>query len=198
MEIIILFIIVYLILYFWNRIEGFNNNLVEMKSEIDGKYYMVQKNNKEEMQYAANMLSHLRIELKKLKDHLIKKYPNDTRIKRLKQRFDCQDSSILIENDITSKFTSYTQNKGEKIVFCIRTKDNKKNQIHSKNLLIFVAIHEMAHIITESIGHDDPIFWENFKFLLEEAIKINVWTYIDFRNQPQEYCGMKITNPVVN
>jgi len=196
MEIIILFIIVYLILYFWNHIEGFNNNLIEVKSEIDGKSYMVQKGN--DSQYAANMLSLIRKDLNKLKHHLSKKFPNDIRIQRLKERFDGNDSSIIIENDITSKFTSYTQNKGEKIVFCLRTKDNQKNTIHSKNLLIFVAIHEMAHIITESVGHDDPQFWENFKFLLKEAIDIKVWKFIDFRNQPQEYCGMKITNPVVN
>jgi predicted metal-dependent hydrolase len=198
MEILIIFILVYIILVLWNKIETFseNANLIEVKSEIDGKSYLVQ--NSDDAQNAANMLAQIRLELVRLKNHLIKKYPNDPRIIKLQERFDGEDSNIIIENDLESKFTSYTQNKGEKIVFCLRTKDNKDNKVHSKNLLIFVAIHEMAHIITESIGHDDPQFWKNFEFLLREAMSINVWQYIDFRKKPQEYCGMKITNPVVN
>jgi predicted metal-dependent hydrolase len=198
MEILIIFILVYIILVLWNKIETFseNANLIEVKSEIDGKSYLVQ--NSDDAQNAANMLAQIRLELLRLKNHLIKKYPNDPRIIKLQERFDGEDSNIIIENDLESKFTSYTQNKGEKIVFCLRTKDNKDNKVHSKNLLIFVAIHEMAHIITESIGHDDPQFWKNFEFLLREAMSINVWQYIDFRKKPQEYCGMKITNPVVN
>lgn len=198
MEILIIFILVYIILLLWNKIETFseNANLIEVKSEIDGKSYLVQNSN--DAQNAANMLSQIRLELLRLKNHLIKKYPNDPRIIKLQERFDGDDSNIIIENDLESKFTSYTQNKGEKIVFCLRTKDNKDNKVHSKNLLIFVAIHEMAHIITESVGHDDPQFWKNFEFLLKEAMAINVWQYIDFRKTPQEYCGMKITNPVVN
>jgi len=198
MEILIIFILIYIILVLWNKIETFseNANLIEVKSEIDGKSYLVQ--NSDDAQNAANMLSQIRLDLLRLKNHLIKKYPNDPRIIKLQERFDGEDSNIIIENDLESKFTSYTQNKGEKIVFCLRTKDNKDNKVHSKNLLIFVAIHEMAHIITESIGHDDPQFWKNFEFLLREAMAINVWQYIDFRKKPQEYCGMKITNPVVN
>jgi len=198
MEILIIFILIYIILVLWNKIETFseNANLIEVKSKIDGKSYLVQ--NSDDAQNAANMLSQIRLDLLRLKNHLIKKYPNDPRIIKLQERFDGEDSNIIIENDLESKFTSYTQNKGEKIVFCLRTKDNKDNKVHSKNLLIFVAIHEMAHIITESIGHDDPQFWKNFEFLLREAMAINVWQYIDFRKKPQEYCGMKITNPVVN
>jgi len=198
MEILIIFILIYIILVLWNKIETFseNANLIEVKSEIDGKSYLVQ--NTDDAQNAANMLAQIRLELLRLKNHLIKKYPNDSRIIKLQERFDGEDSNIIIENDLESKFTSYTQNKGEKIVFCLRTKDNKDNKVHSKNLLIFVAIHEMAHIITESIGHDDPQFWKNFEFLLREAMSINVWQFIDFRKKPQEYCGMKITNPVVN
>ena len=198
MEILIIFILIYIILVVWNKIETFGEtaNLIEKTSEVDGKSYLVQNSN--DAQNAANMLSEIRLELLKLKNHLIKKYPKDPRIIKLQERFDGEDSNIIIENDLDSKFTSYTQNKGEKIVFCLRTKDDKDNKVHSKNLLIFVAIHEMAHIITESIGHDDPIFWKNFEFLLREAMSINVWQYIDFRKKPQEYCGMKITNPVVN
>jgi predicted metal-dependent hydrolase len=33
---------------------------------------------------------------------------------------------------------------------------------------MFVAIHEMSHTCTKSVGHKSE-FWENFKFLLENA-----------------------------
>ena len=33
---------------------------------------------------------------------------------------------------------------------------------------MFVAIHELAHIMTESVGHE-PEFWDNMGFLLEKS-----------------------------
>ena len=59
------------------------------------------------------------------------------------------------------------------------------------NTLMYVAIHELAHIATKEIGHT-PNFWRNFKFLLTQAKLINVYNPIDYKNEPQEYCGMTI------
>ena len=47
--------------------------------------------------------------------------------------------------------------------------------------------------MTESIGHT-PEFWSNFKFILKDAIKFKIYKDIDFKNNPKQYCGMKITN----
>ena len=44
---------------------------------------------------------------------------------------------------------------------------------------MFVAVHELAHIASASIGHTDE-FWTNFKFLLEEAEKLNIYKPIDY------------------
>jgi hypothetical protein len=63
--------------------------------------------------------------------------------------------------------------------------------------MMFVALHEMAHLATESIGHT-PEFWKNFKWLLGEAVKINIYTSQDFNNKPVEYCGVKITDNPLN
>ena len=52
---------------------------------------------------------------------------------------------------------------------------------------------EHKHLMTESIGHKQE-FWENFKFLLENAKEIGVYNPIDYKKKPQEYCGMKITD----
>ena len=55
------------------------------------------------------------------------------------------------------------------MAFCFNQKKNG-TQLIDENTLTFVAIHELAHIATKSIGHNDE-FWNNFKFLLEEAKK---------------------------
>ena len=44
---------------------------------------------------------------------------------------------------------------------------------------MFVAFHEMAHVMSLSVGHTDE-FWNNFKFILKNAIKIGVYKYVDF------------------
>ena len=69
--------------------------------------------------------------------------------------------------------TAYSENKGEKLAFCLDTEKNGGNLI-DPNTLTFVAIHELSHIASKSIGHTDE-FWNNFKFLLGEAKKINIY-----------------------
>jgi hypothetical protein len=59
--------------------------------------------------------------------------------------------------------------------------------------MTFVAIHEMSHMITDSIGHE-PEFWNNFGWLLKESEKIGVYKYQDFKEHPVRYCGTKITD----
>ena len=51
----------------------------------------------------------------------------------------------------------------------------------------------MSHIASVSIGHTDE-FWNNFKFLIVESKNINIYNPIDYKNQPQKYCGMMITD----
>ena len=62
-----------------------------------------------------------------------------------------------------------------------------------ENLLMFVALHELAHVMTKSIGHTDE-FWNNFKFLLKHAAENNLYKKHDFRKKPEKYCGTTITD----
>ena len=62
---------------------------------------------------------------------------------------------------------------------------------------MFVALHELGHLMTKSIGHTEE-FWKNFKFLLQEAIKIGIYTKDDFNKNPVEYCGTNITDTPLN
>jgi hypothetical protein len=59
--------------------------------------------------------------------------------------------------------------------------------------MMFVVLHELAHLSTESIGHTDE-FWNNFRWILEEAINIGIYVKQDFKTENVEYCGMTITS----
>jgi hypothetical protein len=120
------------------------------------------------------------------REKIIKKLQRD--LERLANNF---NEDNIHENTPNTKYTSYSVNKGEKIFFCLRNKHTEK--LVELNTIMFVAIHELAHLMTEEIGHPQ-IFWNNFKFLLKVAIDQKVYKYIDFNNYPKEYCGIKITD----
>ena len=62
---------------------------------------------------------------------------------------------------------------------------------------MFVAIHELAHIMTDETGHT-PKFWNNMKYLLLEASSIGIYSPVDYSNNPVMYCGMKIDSSPLN
>ena len=62
--------------------------------------------------------------------------------------------------------------------------------------MTFVAIHELGHLMTKSIGHE-PEFWNSFKLLLKIAIDNGIYKDIDFNKKPEPYCGITISdNPL--
>lgn len=137
---------------------------------------------------SAEMLDMLITRINKLIDN-IKQYPDpDFTLTRLRY----WDNTFVLENIKESwknESTSYSINKGEQLVFCIRDKLN--NSIHDINTLMFVAIHELAHIVTNELQHTKK-FWNNMKKLLHRAEDIGVYEYVDYRMNPVEYCGMMI------
>ena len=61
---------------------------------------------------------------------------------------------------------------------------------------MFVALHELAHVCTISIGHKDE-FWENFKWILANAVQFKTYEHVNYNKHPQKYCKIKITdNPL--
>jgi len=59
--------------------------------------------------------------------------------------------------------------------------------------MLFVAIHEIAHLMTKSIGHNEE-FWGNMRFLLKESIEMNIYVKEDYYNNPVDYCGTVIND----
>lgn len=186
-------LIVFIILIFVILFLVYNNhykydNLIKIKSPIDNDYYWVR--DKTDKFQAANTLAKIKINMKKLVSYLQQnqaKFPeNMSYIKDLVSR---TKKINIMETPQDEKYTSYTINKGEKIVFCLRSKllDN----IHDMNTLMYVVIHEMAHVGCPEYGHT-PLFKKIFKFLLEQSIVIGIYKPIDYRINPQNYCGMTI------
>jgi hypothetical protein len=61
---------------------------------------------------------------------------------------------------------------------------------------MYPALHELGHIMTSEIGHT-KMFWDNFKFILKEAIEIGIYKKIDFQENPTPYCGITIKSSVI-
>jgi hypothetical protein len=162
-------------------------NLKCIISTVDGNKYCVRERTK--IMEAANLLATVTNKCKELVEYVGKKHPKDPDVERLVKNFNPKRISETLP---TSELTAYSENKGEKIAFCLNKTKNSFALIDI-NTLTFVAIHEIAHIMTSSVGHKQE-FWENFKFLLENAKTAKIYTPIDYKKKPQGYCGMTITD----
>ena len=154
----------------------------------DGRKYVVRRLPDEKK--AAQLLANINKKLIALVQHMVAKYPEDRDVERLHDNF---NPDALSEGGTEVGYTSYSVNKGERIVMCLRQPDDS---FVDENVLVYVAVHELGHLMTDEIGHTQT-FWDNFKRLAEEAIEIGVYTKVDFDASPKPYCGITITSSVV-
>lgn len=184
-NLVILFVL-FLLIYVLFR-QFYNADREYVISKYNNKQYLVRSmENKNE---AAILLSKVGEKLQSLVVKLVNKYPKDSRIKTLSKRF---NQYAMSETPGYSTYTSYSVNKGERMVFCIRSRTNPLEFI-DMNTLLFVALHELAHVMTLSVGHNDE-FWTNFRFLLAHAIHWKIYSPQNFKDNPKRYCGMTITD----
>lgn len=186
---ILLYIIIGFVIFIGLKIYSESDafNLKCIISDIDGERYCVRE--RASMQVAADLLAKVTQKLKELVAFCAKKFPQDENVQRMVQKF---NPTKISETLPTSEFTAYSENKGEKLAFCLNKQKNGTKLIDI-NTLTFVAIHELAHIMTSSEGHKQE-FWKNFKFLLEQAKVANIYQPIDYKKNPEPYCGMDITD----
>ena len=160
-----------------------------VKSNVDGEDYLVR--NLPDKQDAANRLARVREKLLKLRAYVDVKFPDKPFVKQMMKNFDCS-AARFSESTPDAQYTSYSVNKGEKVFMCLRQR-NDREELVQENIILFVAIHEMSHVGTSSIGHT-PEFWNHFAWLLQQAEAINIYQYMDFAAHPVEYCGVHITD----
>jgi hypothetical protein len=172
-------------IYLSNR-EGFDLKCIV--STIDGNKYCVR--DRTQLNKAADLLATVTEKCKHLTRYVGEKYPEQENVKRLVAGF---NPKKIMETLPTSSLTAYSENKGEKVAFCLNKKKEDDNVLIDEHTLTFVAIHELSHIATKSIGHKSE-FWENFRFLLENAKDAGIHDPKDYNKAPKEYCGMTISD----
>lgn len=163
-------------------------NLKCIVSGVDGNKYCVRERTK--IQDAADLLAKTTDKLQALVDYMVAHYPEQDNVKMLARNF---NPAKIMETLPTSAYTAYSENKGEKIAFCLNVTKGDNNDLIDEHTLMFVAIHELAHIMTTSIGHKSE-FWDNFRFLLVNAKAAGIHEPVDYKKTPTEYCSMKLTD----
>jgi hypothetical protein len=187
------YIIIILILFISYKIYS-DSDIFQLKcvvSTVDGDKYCVRE--RKDVQKASDLLARITEKMKLLVEYLDEKYPKESgkdNVRRLVQKF---NPKKIVETLPTSEYTAYSENKGQKIAFCLNKKKEDNNHLIEENTLMFVALHEMAHVASKSIGHNTE-FWDNFTFLIGEAEELKVYTPIDYSKKNEEYCGMTITS----
>ena len=186
---IFFYIFIAVILLFCLRIY-YDSDAFNLKCIIaskDGNTYCVRE--REKLELAANLLAEVTQKMKDMVAYMKKTHPEDPRTILLVEGFNPKKISETLP---TSELTAYSENKGEKLAFCLNT-TKEGNRLIDLNTLTFVALHELSHIMTESVGHKQD-FWQNFKFLLENAKSAGIYDPVDYKKKPKEYCGMKIND----
>lgn len=187
-----MFIIIYKLVY--------KSRIVTVEA-FDKIPYLV--NDLPDSQKAANILARIMMTMNTLVNKTITdydKYPESnteedhTYIKYVRTIQERLPYVKISESPLNSKFTSYSINKGEELVFCIRNKTNRK--IHPLNELLYVAIHEIAHIGCPEIGHTELFRLINL-YLLKKAVCYGLYFYIDYFEDNKDYCGMTLTSTIL-
>lgn len=188
---IFLSLLIIIIIYIKNQ----NHDLAYVKSDIDYELYLVRDLN--DKQQASNMLAKIKENIMTLTNYLYKykdsKYiENERYIIQLNDRI---KTVVVIESSEDSVYTSYSINKGEQIVFCLRSR-KIKNQLHKLNLLMYVVLHEISHVACPEYGHTQ-LFKQIFAFITTVAVEMGIYQKIDFIRDPTEYCGLTITESII-
>jgi len=174
----------------------------KIKSNIDNNYYKVRRGG--EKQIKADILAVLNGKFKLIVNGLQNDphYKNNDSVQRLIKNWSSGVSMKEIGN--MESDAAYVINK-KNMSFCLQ---KTKNEIilEDLNLITYVGIHELSHIMSIETGHG-PEFISNFEFLLNYAkeivyydpiLKRQLPLYIQLNklNTSDSYCGVSLENSV--
>lgn len=184
MYVVIVFVLICCIRIYYDS-DAFNLKCII--SNKDGNTYCVRE--REKLELAADLLATVTQRMKDMVAYMKEKHPKDKHVIALVENF---NPTKIQETLPTSELTAYSEDKGKKIAFCLNT-TKTGDKLIDIDTLTFVALHELSHLMTLSIGHNQD-FWKNFKFLLENAKAAGIYQPVDYKKNPKEYCGMKIND----
>jgi hypothetical protein len=188
-----IFLVIFVIFAISYYIDGkiIHKDITLVRSSIDGRIYPVR--NLPDKLEASNMLAKLNQNTLKLINHLKENFPNDDRVIRLEKNYN-PDNISETSGEEGANYTSYTVNKGEAMVLCLR--DRKNNKIIDLNTLSYSVFHEISHEATLSISHTEE-FWNNFKWLLGEAVKAGLYEIEDYSKTGKIFCGIRLNSNIL-
>ena len=182
-EYILIFLIIIMIGKIYLNSDYYNLKCVI--SSVDKNTYCVRETKR--LNDVVDLFAHTAVKLKKLIAYLKKNEMDKAPVKRLVENY---NPDQIVEILPTSQYTAYAENKGEKIALCA-TKQKHAGKIIDENTLMFVVLHELAHIMTVTINHTSE-FWKNFKDIIIYAKKVNIYEPKDYSVSNVTYCGMNI------
>lgn len=116
----------------------------------------------------------------------------DVRIAKIRKRWKHHPTvGGLTEVSASGKDAAYTIGKQD-IFVCIRGPDG---ELEPFGHCLYVLYHELSHVCTD-VKHHPPIFWANFRWLLEVAERTKHYTYDEHRDAT--YCGHPLGENVIS
>lgn len=154
----------------------------------DGRRYMVRASPRQSESAAALARLNARVSIL---IHKLQMSDHEPKMKQVVDRIASRyNPDVISEGVIDNDKTSYTVNKGEEVVYCLRSRDDK-DELYSDNKLMHVAVHELAHIGSLASGadshyHDFPV---NLHYLETKAAEYGLISPI---TESWEYCGIQV------
>lgn len=156
--------------------------MIWVTSSVNGKGYLVKN-----MPGHDAVADRLAVMERRIVDFLRaarREAPGDPRIQNILARWNGTLGETPRDEDI-----AYSVAK-DSVYVCVRARDDP-GRLEDMNTCMFVLLHELAHVATDSYGHE-PEFWANMRFLLELAEATGFYEYQDFDNTRVSYCGKEL------
>jgi hypothetical protein len=198
----VIIIIIFLYFCFKNDVrEYFTSSFVV--SSIDKRIYKVAggfKNKNKAADKMAEINSFIVVFLKYMRNKFLIRNEGTRRERGFAERMlqNYNPDTIFENNPLPGEDTSFVVNKGDKFGICLREKVMNRGNIHDMNTLKFVILHELSHLGCLLYGHGYE-FWSFFRFNLIQATEAGIYTPINYKYQPINYCGLPVRfNPYFN
>lgn len=200
----IFFLAIVLLLYFVFISSTIYRESMYVESDLDKIPYLIrsaQNKSRDYLKTSANTLAEINKRVNKLLIHLEKNYINDgSKNYFIKKLIENYHPNILSEAAIDNRYTTFTIDKKEMHI-CLRTRDENE-KLYNIDLLMYVILHELSHLCNYNenenpiIGHGVE-FKEIFKFLVIESIKLGIYKYKDYSQNPEPYCGIMLSSSIL-
>lgn len=118
-------------------------------------------------------------------------FPCSERALRLKKRWSVVE---LYETSPDDENIAYLVDKSKILKLCLRN-NYTKGEVENINTMMFVILHELAHMMSASYGHNDE-FKTNFLELIKIANFLEIYDPVHYSETPTPYCNIIInTSP---